>query len=253
MDRILEIYTRPASPEETRAILAVIDTQYITAVCPEWTPQTGGLGLASHWTTWKPLGKRAILYQVREKKEPTPRTYFILPDRILRVCGEAGLVISANVVILGGVLAMRKTTTDPASYERERVRTLASLTTKTGASDDPDQEIVFLVRECFFCSGARGEPEDFQTRMVVARSLVEGEAGRPKTSIFTSQGCVRICYQPHMAPSQVQVLTRDVPPPIVGTTLVGVELHPADEKTHKSLTVTGNYVEAIRVLTVGNT
>lgn len=250
MDRLLSIYTSPVSADESKAIAGATNATWLTQQPQSWTSGQAGISQASHWFTWIPAGKRAILWQIREKRDQPPRLYLVLPDKVLRILETAGLVISGQAMAIGGTLVMRRSAGEPKAYERERARTLSSLHAAIAPAEEDGQELVFLARECLYYGGSRAETDDFQTRMVLARTLVDGEPGKPHTSAFTSQGCFRILYQPHMAPSQAPVMTRDVPPPLVGTTLVGVELYPADEKTHNRLVLTNSYDEAICLLVV---
>ena len=156
-------------------------------------------------------------------------------------------------VVLEGVLALRNDVPNGRGpYDAERERTLRSMHQEAAYDDDDDdgqentryKHAVFLARECLCWRTARTRNEDFQSRMVTARTIIEGDGSSEQSSAhaFTAAGKsqLRLAYQPRMAPPQSPILLRDVPPPLVGTHLLGIELWPIDPSAHKKYTINGD-------------
>lgn len=157
-------------------------------------------------------------------------------------------------MVLEGVLALRIVTNGPVEYESARVHSLASLTAPaTAAADVPGtaRRLVFFARECLWWTTPRVTTDNLQTRMVTARTIIEGDGtGRQALQQPPDSADARmpIAYQPHMAPSQAAVIVRDVPPPLVGTQLTGIELRPTDDTTFQPLTIAGDPAAYERVI-----
>ena len=240
------------------------------------------LSYASHWATWKVDGLHANLIQVAEsatKKrkrqseavgttvhatralrdiEP-PAVFLVLRStngRILKVKKEGAVIITSNLrpctLVLDGELALRRTydSTSRSAYERERLRSLATYTAVGGGGGgggDFSPSLYFVASDCMLFQRVVQATNDLQSRLLVARSLLDGTGtpADPSPVIYNyvrgstqmpppveaqaaSTVPLRVIYKPHQSPQQASSVIHDVPPRLVGFSFDGVILTPAN-------------------------
>lgn len=274
-----ESYVEGARPAEATAVRALLAKGNINladrlpqpvALDEAGTALAGRVQGRSHWITWRPAGTPALFVQQRGasqflviprdgeghadgdgdgdgdgigspaatvlKLRPGMAPAFVLRD-------AAGVPNMWPVAVLEGVVAWRTVAPGAAPADREAARRQTLATLMAGIEDQNRSRrgtLTFFCHECLWWRTPRPAVDvDFQARMVAARGLIEGEPGG-RTALLPSSGHgLAMAYRPHMAPSQAAVITRDVPPPLVGCTLDGIELRPTDAAAFRPLVLRG--------------
>jgi len=180
------------------------------------------IGRNSHWVTWRPAGLSGLLVHLDQGHG----VYFVT-NGATAVYKLLGAAAANGDIVLAGTLAWRIVSNGATETEANRLRTLASLTRPQDDEFQGARRPVFLARECLHWITPRVPSDPLQTRMVMARTIVEGDGVSPPILQQTG-GRFSVAYQPHMAPVQAAILVRDVPPPLIGTQLTGIELRPMD-------------------------
>lgn len=203
-------FEREATDEERRALGKHFARAGVDLAAGEWPgapPETlDDASVAGHWVSWTFAPDAAteccLLQQRRAVGAEQPRLFAVTRD--------------------GRVHRMR---TEAAHWRRTAAgRTFPSLIVQghlIGVGDDDDDVVpTFVAWQCVWHSGQSRTADDVQTRMSMARQLVESDAlsgGAATPPLQQQDRWLAFAYRPHQTPTQLHsVLVDAVPPWMLG-------------------------------------